>query len=101
MIPQVEKCLKLWKPNVTIEKLKQTKLDHFLPAKTARENLLKNIKRREIVSLMHTLQNDPKYGLKPFSTIVKANTQITEVAQEDQSMLQSRNLTPDLTSSHK
>jgi hypothetical protein len=55
MIPEIEKTLKLWKPDVTIDKLKQSKLDHFLPAKTARENLVKNIKRREIVSLMHSL----------------------------------------------
>ncbi len=48
MIPEVEKSLKLWKPNVTIDKLKHSKLDHFLPAKTARQNLVKNIKRREI-----------------------------------------------------
>lgn len=71
MIPEIDKSLRLWKPEVTIDKLKSAKLDHFLPARTVREHFMKNTKRREIVSLMHTFNKDPKYGLTPFSEILK------------------------------
>lgn len=66
MVPEVEKSLQLWKPNVTIERLKQHNLSHFLPVNTARENLVKHIKRGEFLNTMHTIKHDPKYGgLKP------------------------------------
>jgi hypothetical protein len=55
MIPEIDKSLKLWKPDVAVDKLKLNKLDHFLPAKTVREQLVQNIKRREIFSIMQTL----------------------------------------------
>jgi hypothetical protein len=40
MIPEIEKSVKLWKPDVAIDKLRQNKLDHFLPKKTVREHLV-------------------------------------------------------------
>lgn len=66
MVPEVEKSLQLWKPNVTNERLKQHNLSHFLPVNTARENLVKHIRRGEFLNTMHTIKHDPKYGgLKP------------------------------------
>ena len=40
MIPEIEKSVKLWKPDVAIDKLRQNKLDHFLPTQTVREHLI-------------------------------------------------------------
>ena len=85
MIPEVEKSLRLWKPDVTIGKLKSAKLDHFLPAKTVREHFLKSTKRREIVSLMHTYNTDPKYGIKPFQGV--RNTHSNSVIDKRQSQI--------------
>ena len=93
MIPEIEKSVKLWKPDLTISKLKAANLEHFLPAKTVREHFLKHTKRREIVSLMHTYNNDPKYGIKPSegvrntqnkSVLVKRDPHVLDFEQSPQ-----------------
>jgi hypothetical protein len=40
MIPEVNKKINLWKPEVTSAKMKQMKLDHFLPPQTMRDQLV-------------------------------------------------------------
>ena len=51
---------------------------------------------------MHTLQTDPKYGLKPFTaTLKKSESPEVEAIDKDQFSLRNRNNTPNLTKSTK
>jgi len=80
MMPEIHPKVSIGREKVP-DLLNQSKLGHFLPETTARENLLKHTRRemRIVVKKMHTFTNE-KYGLTMISS--KTNLQANNSANQ-------------------
>jgi len=65
MIPEIDPKVMLWKTDLLRQTISKMNLNHFLPRKTPKDNMVRNTNRKDLLNCMHSFHTSPHYGEIP------------------------------------